>query len=300
MLRQAENKVYIEGTLSQINLEYKSYVKNGTTVEGISGTIDVKVNLDKQVLTIPVHAFANKYTKTGNINPSFESLEKAKRELVSIAACGDEEKADKVRINGDIRMNDFTGKDGRLISQPRINTSFVNKVYGAVSPAANFSLEFMVQNIAPVVDREGVEVEPKKVNVIALVPQYGGLVDVMTLTANAPSVINAVEQHWEPGFCYKASGVINFTSTTEEYEEHVDFGEPLRKVRTINLSELVITGGSGMPMDDNLAFSKEDIKAGLDRRAAMIEERKIKAESRKAPAPIQNSQGNGAPFDLGF
>jgi hypothetical protein len=41
MLRQAENKVRIEGILSEINIDYKSFVKDGKTVEAIGGNIKV-------------------------------------------------------------------------------------------------------------------------------------------------------------------------------------------------------------------------------------------------------------------
>ena len=43
MLTQAENIVKIEGLLSEIDLNYGSYTKDGKPVETISGIIKVKV-----------------------------------------------------------------------------------------------------------------------------------------------------------------------------------------------------------------------------------------------------------------
>jgi hypothetical protein len=43
MLRQAENKVKIEGILSEINLENGSYEKNGKQMETVRGSIKVLV-----------------------------------------------------------------------------------------------------------------------------------------------------------------------------------------------------------------------------------------------------------------
>lgn len=43
-LRQAENRVRIEGILSEINLKYGSYQKNGRTVDNIGGDIKVLVH----------------------------------------------------------------------------------------------------------------------------------------------------------------------------------------------------------------------------------------------------------------
>ena len=67
MLRQAENKIRIEGILSEINLKYGSYVnkKTGATVENIGGHIKVLVhqviNGENIDLDIPVYMFASKY-----------------------------------------------------------------------------------------------------------------------------------------------------------------------------------------------------------------------------------------------
>ena len=44
MLRQAENRCRIEGILSEINLKYGSFVKNGVNVDNIGGNIKVLVH----------------------------------------------------------------------------------------------------------------------------------------------------------------------------------------------------------------------------------------------------------------
>ena len=43
MLRQAENKVKIEGTLAEVDIKLGSFEKNGRTMESIGGSISVKV-----------------------------------------------------------------------------------------------------------------------------------------------------------------------------------------------------------------------------------------------------------------
>ena len=73
MLRQAENKIRIEGILSEINLKYGSYVRDGKTIDNIGGTIKVlvnqEVNGENVDLIIPVSMFSPKYTNAGKINP---------------------------------------------------------------------------------------------------------------------------------------------------------------------------------------------------------------------------------------
>lgn len=308
MFRQAENKVKIEGILAEINLNYGSFVKNGETVESIGGSIKVlvnqEINHEPKALEVPVYMFATKYTKTGKANPSYESIEKVMKEYVSIAAAGGAANADKVRITGAaIKMNEFPGQDGKIVSQPRVTASFVSKVVGDFKPEASFSVEFMVSEMNHRVDNEGVEIDPAVLDLKVIVPQYTAQnsttmnVDLVPLVANIPSVLSAVELYWEPGKCYRASGRLNFSSKAETQVMENGFGEPQTRVRTINVSEFIITGGSQEPLDGDFAWSMEDIKAGMAARKMRLNEQKNrKAGSKQTPA----QDGPKKKLDLGF
>ena len=209
MLREVTNKVKIEGILSEIDLKYGSYVKDGKTVENIGGSIKVRVNQvvngEEQHLEIPVHMFSNKLTKKGTVNPSYTSIETIMNDFTSIAAAGGEAGADKVRINSaKVTVNEYYNQNGQLISFPRISANFAQRATGEFKPEATFEMEFALSNMAYELDKDGVEVEPKKLNVTALVPQYGGKIDVIKLVATNPNVINAIESNWEKDYTYKA------------------------------------------------------------------------------------------------
>lgn len=307
MFRQAENRVKIEGILAETDLKYSSFQRDGADVEAIGGSITVLVNQQisgvDTTLEIPVYMFSAKYTKAGKINPAYESIERVMKEYVSIASAGSMEQADKIRItNANIRMNEFLGQNGQMVSQPRVYASFINKATGEFAPQATFNIEFMVSSIARVVDRDGVEVNPAKLKVEVIVPQYSAPnasvmnVDLITLVATTPSVIDAIENYWEAGECFKANGRLNFSSRTEEVIEEVDFGEPQKSYRTINVNEFVITGGSQAPLDGDLAWSYDDIKAAMAARKARLEERKSAPVVKKTP--VQNS--TKGKLDLGF
>lgn len=301
MLRQAENRIKLEGILSETDLKYGSFVKNGDTVESIGGSIKVlveqTVNGNPVTLEVPVHMFSTKYTRAGKINPAYESIERVMNEFVSIASCGSKENADRVRITGaEMRVNEFYGQGGTLISTPRVNTSFVSRAIGEFKPEASFVMEFMVSDINRVVDADGAEVSPAKLAVDVIVPQYGGRVDTLKLYATSPNVINAIENYWEAGQCYKASGRLNFSSTTRTVREEVDFGEPIERVQTISVSEFIITGGSQVPLDEELAFSVNDIKTAMAERKNRLEELKARGSAKQTPAQ-NTSKGK---LDLGF
>ena len=160
----------------------------------------------------------------------------------------------------------------------------------------------MVSSISRMVDREGVELDPAKLKVEVIVPQYTAPnasvmnVDLITLVASSPSVIDAIEGYWSAGECFKASGRLNFSSRTEEVVEEVDFGEPQKSYRTINVSEFVITGGSQAPLDGDLGWELSDIKAAMAARKARLEERKSAPAVKKTPV----QHGTKGALDLGF
>lgn len=303
MLRQAENKIRIEGILSEINLKYGSYVKDGKTIDNIGGDIKVlvnqEVNGENVSLIIPVYMFSPKYTNAGKLNPSYESIEKVMKEFTSIASGAGENGADRVRITtGSIRNNEYYNNKNQLVSFPRITASFVSKVVGDFRPEASWSLEFAISSMDYVTDDDGVEVEPKKLRIKAIVPQYGGKVDTFELFATNPKVIDAITTYWENQKTYTAKGRINFTSTTKEIIEECDFGEPEVRVRTINVNELIVTKGTQAPLEDEMAFAPAELAAALKEHKAYLETLKTKVKTKSTPAPSGTSANED--FDLGF
>ena len=294
MLRQAENRVKIEGILAEIDIKPGSFNKNGQTMESIGGSITVKV-------AIPVHMFASKLTNKGTPNPAYESIKKIADEYVSIAASDNgEDGADRIRItSGSIRMNEYYSADGRLVSFPRVNASFVQRISKAeCKPEATFTTEFVVANKSEEIDRNGEVTGRYRID--AIIPQYGGRVDVVPMFAQSPGVIDAVSTYWEIGDTVKANGRLDFSATTETTLEEVDFGEPIEKTRTINRSDLIITGGSQTALEGDAAFDNAEIQNALADRKLRLEKQKDRDMSRAATrqAPPQTAKNGFA--DLGF
>lgn len=305
MLRQAENRCRIEGILSEINLKYGSYVKNGVPVDTIGG--DIKVLVNQQIngedvkLIIPVYMFSPKLTNAGKLNPAYESIEKVMKEYISIASGAGEAGADKIRItSGTIRMNEYYNQQGQLVSFPRISASFIQKATGEFRPEASWSLEFAISSFDFVTDADGVEVEPKKLRVKVIVPQYGGKVDTMELHATNPRVIDAITSYWENGKTYSAKGRLNFTSTTREIVQEYDFGEPETRYQTIAVSELIVTKGTQAPLEDDMAFAPAELAAALKEHKAYLETLKDKTASKPKNTPAPSGSSANEAFDLGF
>jgi len=300
MLKEAENKVKIEGILAEINLEPTSFEKNGTRQEAIRGNIIVnvtqKISGVETDLSIPVHMFATKYTKKGTSNPAYESIKRVLDEFKSIAATGDIDEADRIRItNARVNMNEYYSADGRLIAFPRIMASFVNKIGKAeCKPEATFSTQFVVAKKSEELDKNG---EPTgRYRIDTIIPMYGGRVDVVPMFAQSEGVISAISTYWEIGDTVRANGRLNFTVKTETTLKEVDFGEPIEETRTISVSELIITGGSQEPLPEELAFDSTEIQEALEQRKINLEALKNKPSAKKAPS--QEAKNGFA--DLGF
>ena len=297
------NVVKIEGILSEIDIDYKDFKKNGVDTKAIGGVIKIRVhtqiNGTDTELEIPVHMFAAQLTNSGSPNPAYESIARIKDEYVSIAA-SDIDHADRVRITtGAINMNEYYGQDGRLISFPRITASFVTKIKKEeCKPKAEYTITFMVGKAGYELDKDGVETNKYKVT--GMVPQYGGKVDVVPFYAYNPGVIDAVSNYWQEGDTVKATGRLNFTSETKEVETQLGFGESTVETRTYSISELVITGGNPTPLDGEFAINYEDVKVALEDRKNRLAESKDKAANRgtsgKAPAAAPAKKFS----DLGF
>lgn len=305
MLQSKENRVKIEGILSEIDLKPGSFKKNGQEVNSIGGSIKIRVNQklpsgEVQELEIPVHMFASELTNKGTTNPAYESIARVMNEYTSIAAAGIDA-ADRVRItSGSINMNEYYGQGGNLVSFPRINASFITKVKREeYKPEATFSVVFMIGSKGFATDKDGVEI-PDRYKIGAVLPQYGGKVDVIEFLATSQGVIDATSNYWNVGDTVKANGRLNFTSRTETTLTEVDFGEPKEETRTISVSELIITGGSSTPLEGEFAFDQDEVQAALKERQArlaeMKENSKNKGKAGKAPAAESANKFK----DLGF
>lgn len=304
-MRQAENRVKVEGILAEIDIKPGQFKKkDGQMMDSIGGHILVKVvqkiSGEEKELAIPVHMFAAKLTNKGTPNPAYESIKKIADEYVSIAASENgEDGADRVRItSGDIRMNEYYSADGRLISFPRVNASFVTRIgKNDCKPEATYTAEFVVANKSEEMRND----EPTgRYKIDAIVPQYGGKVDVIPMYAQSAGVIDAVSTYWEVGDTVRANGRLDFSATTETTIEEVDFGEPIERTRTINRSDLIITGGSQEPLEGDFAFDNGEIQNALADRKNRLEAQKDRDMSRAASkqTPAQNSKNGFA--DLGF
>lgn len=294
MLKQAENVVKIEGILSEVNI--REDVSKTTQKPYIMGEIKIRVNQDingeTKDIEIPVNLFATKEKKAGGINPAYEAIKKIQNEYTSIAACGDVSKASRVRIDkGELGENAFWGNDGRLVSQPRIRTSFTTRINSAdCNQKADFKTTIVVAKISDEIIKD----EPTgRLIVKGIIPQYGEKVDIVDYVVASEEAINHIRTYWNEGDTVTVAGKVNFSTKTTVEEKTVGFGDPIREEKTFSVKELIITSGSASALEGDAAYSTEEISTALKERMASLEASKEKKKAAAAPAPQVASSGFG-------
>lgn len=299
MLRIAQNNVIIEGILNTVDISEKSYEKNGRKNNALSGSITVKttqkMNGEDIEVVIPVHIFASELTSKGTQNPAYVSISKVKNEFISIAA-GGVENADRIRISGGrINMNTFYNRNGKLVSYPRIEASFFNKVDPQeYNPEATFVVEMLVASKEMEVDKN--QVETGRLCIKGVVPMYGGRVEVIPFYCANSNVINAVDNYWQLNDTVRAKGRLLFYTKVDTVIDEDGFGETFDQKVTTTVGDLIITGGSETPYTD-MAFDLDEIKQALTERSARINAMKdrpsqtTKAATTKANYSVEDFPG---------
>jgi len=301
MLKESQNYIIIEGTLSEVDLSSKSFTdRNGVQKEALGGSIKVKVaqEIDGVMvdLEVPVHMFATKYTNAGGENPAYKSINTVKQDFNSIAAVGADQ-ADKVRITGaKITMNEYYSPEGKFVSFPRVSASFVTKIKPEdCKERAAWQIEGYIGKMGFKPDADGIDTDTFELSIVVV--GYGEKADIIPVVTRNKKIIAGIQSTYGEGDTVPMSGKLNFSSSTETILEEVEIGDPIEKTRTINVSELIMTGMKAASEGD-MAYTTEEIQKVLNDRSARLAAAKDKSAvaqngEKKAPA-------NNAKVNLGF
>lgn len=307
-IKEMKNYAVVEGTLSEINLERKTFVDNaGKSHNTVQGGITVRVTQEVErgggevTLEVPVRFFAKALTNAGNENPAYTSITNILDNGKSIAVVGEEE-ADAIRVTGGrVGMEEYYPPGaGRLISFPSITGSFVNIIGKAdMVEKANFEVEGVIDKIEKVLDKEGVPVEPPTMRLVSIHVGYGEYTHVIPFLSRRADINQGIQAAYSAGDAITLSGKINFSSTTETYLEPVEIGDPIEKQRTVRVSELLIAGVAPRDINSEI-YDPEGIKACLAKRIARLEEGKAKAEQKAGKTSAPRTATAQEKPDLGF
>ena len=301
-MRQSENRVKIEGILSEIDLVDGECTRDGRTMPYIRGNVKIRVNYTHEGkeydIDVPVETFVTKWTKAGKENPAYKSIKDVKDNFVSLAAVdGEMDKADRVRITaGQLTENAFYAQDGTLVSQTRINTSFINKIKKEdCKPEATFVNTMAIGGIIDELDEEGMP--SGNLMIKGVIVQYGDRVDLVNYRVENKKAVDYISSNWSQGDTVRVSGILNYSAKTMSTTIENDFGDAITEYRTVNVRELIITGGSSSGFEGEAAYNAEDIGKALAERKARVEATRDSAK-KAAPQKATSAAASFASLDF--
>src|SRR5699024_5943973 len=113
----AQNNVEVIGTVKKINIEEKLSQKTGRPM--IIGDVIVEVKDGDKVNNIKCKLFSFKLKKDGKENGLYKGYKTVKE---------DYQVGDRVRVNGNLEINEYYNQSGSLISFNEIKAVFFNRL----------------------------------------------------------------------------------------------------------------------------------------------------------------------------
>lgn len=290
-MKESLNQVDITGIVSEINIRD---IDKGDK-KYIAGDVIVRVEEKGEVSDIPVSFISADTKKDGTPNKLYQNLQQLKT-FNSIASAG-VEGATRVQIRGaKINENLFMPQNGTdVVSTARISSNFFTKVNATnFKPESRFRVTMKVIRISDEEKmKDGEPVETGRLIIQGALVGYGDKVDVVKFVVENEQAINFIKVNYKEGDTVQVGGRLRYTE--EEYTQttEVGFGEADTRTFTRRTREFLIERGSAEPLDEENAYSDDDIKAALAERKQRME--KVK-EASQQPKP----QAAPATNDFGF
>lgn len=281
------NKVHIEGRVFNHTLQKKisgEQSKNPGT-EFIRGQINVATD-EEGINIVPVNfAYVTEfYSKSGKPNDTYKVLTQIMDEDKTWEKNGKEE-AFQVRIDGDIEINDFPGRDGEMVAAKRVRGSFVHFANGqyALNADENNRNTFEADMLIAATTMQEVEDGDDYMNLRGYVFAYRNALIPVTFSIHNPAGIEYFEKcdiSNENPLLTKVWG--NIISTTQEIrtETETAFGGAQVDITTRTLRAWEITKSLAEPYvwDDESTLTLDEFKTLLDERAQTVAAAKKNAE----------------------
>lgn len=311
-MKQFENKVHLEGRIFSHTLQKRisgEQSKNPGT-EYIGGNLNIATD-ENGINVIPVRFtyVTAVYSKSGKPNDTFNVLSQIIDNDITWEKNG-KDAAPQIRIDGDVEVNDFMGRNGEMVEAKGVRGSFVHFANGSYGLNADENKRNTFEGdmlIAATIPQE-IEDGDDYLNLRGYMFAYRNALVPVTLSIHNPAGIQYFEKcdiSNENPLLTKVWG--NIISTTQEIKTEVEsaFGGPTVNVTTRTLRAWEVAGCAAEPYewdDDstitvaefkNLINEREEVKAEAKRRA---EERNNSAAGKSGfPAAGSESSKNASP-----
>lgn len=264
----------------------------------IRGVINVLTD-DEGTNVVPVYfSYVTETYSSGKPNETYKILsqiieEDAAGTLKTYEGCGSA--ARKVRIDGDVEINDFQGRDGEMIAAKRVRGSFVHFADSGCRPGATFETDMLISSTAL---RE-VEDGDDYMQLNGYVFNFRGDILPVTFSIEVPEGIKFFEDQDVSSanpLLINLWGDIKTTVVVNEQAVESAFGAPKVNTTTRSFRTWNVSGCSSevMEFDDDSTITKAELKTKLEERAARVAAEKARVEEYQKSRGTQSAFGGGA------
>lgn len=292
-MQKITNEVHGEGYLYEHKLEKKYSEKNKT--DFISGKITIATN-EECTNTVDFHFIyvTPVYSKSGKPNPNYKLLENIVNSGADKTVMGaGKENALKLKVDGQIGVNDFVGADKEIVSNVRNEVSFINMVTN-INFKSSFKTDMLITSAFRKEADEEKNVQEHLIIKGATFNDFTKALLPVSYAVYNPEAIAYFEglepSTSEPVFT-KVWGDICSQEFITTVETKSAFGESLVEERKTTKKAYVVTGASS----DCYDWDSEDTILASEVKAAMSNRELHLAEVKKNYEDYQASKGAAAP-----
>lgn len=283
MLRQLTNTVEIIGTLKSKDIEVKTSKRTGA--EYVSGKLEVICKIGNRIHEIPVSVFVMKSSKL------YKGIETVSQQYKSIEEVG-LENADRIRVTGELTLNEYYNRDGKLVQFNDVKGIFYNRIEDVtIEDKAVASIETVVEEFQDKMDSTNLPTGIKKVKGFT-VGWNNSIVELVKAEVKA-DLADAMINLYPPGSTGRLSFQINNyveiqETVTSDAPAH-GFGstETVEQVAKKYENNLEIIGGD-IPFFGTKEYTPEEIE-----KAKQVRELSLQKLSEPAPSTPQTNTGFG-------
>ena len=294
-MRKNKNVVTISGRIFEHTLVAKVSEKGVPFIGG-----EIKVAVDEEGLNVIPVTFvyvAETYGNTGKVNKNYGILQQIINSAKTWKADGKDE-ATKVKIDGNININAFVGRDNQMVEAMRNEGSFITiiKELPEIDKRATFSVDIIIKQVAEKLDAEG---ESLGYDVVGgRIFAYPNKAIPVTFTVRNPAGIKyfeGLDASPENLIYTNVRGNIEAITTIKKIEEENAFGpSTVREIPNVTKA-WVIDAANPVPFDfGEETMTEADIQTTVQAyEVYLAEQRKnyddYQAKKNGAPAPAATS-----------
>lgn len=238
MSRTKTNKVYIVGTIAEVDVEERVSKSNKNF---ISGKVVIKSVVDDKENLIEVRVIAMEKNKDNSINKQFTAYKNLPAML-----------GKRVRVSGELNDESMIA-DGQIRHFNTIRGNFFNNARTDEVDTCTFEYSGFVTK--GIVERKTKEDETIGYRIEIAQANYNDTnlkVIRFDIHKNDVNIAQAIESNYVVGSTVKIQGKISYETRIETREEEVSFGEANKKTVVYTDKVYRITGGSE-PLDEDSA-----------------------------------------------